>query len=305
MSKQLKGFSLAFLGAFLFGGEIIALKIGLDIAEPMLIVWLQYLLGSVILFFYSNAIKSFDLKLIKANFLPMSGSAMLQILYVLLFSYAVDNLLADVATIFDPLGDILVIVGGMIFLNERMVKWQKLGLALSLIGLATFYSASISYLDTSTLNKGLLLILIAEFAWAGYCLAQKKLTDKVPPCVLNMFTFFIASIIMLPFVDLNSLTTLNQTAWLVVGLMTIINVFAFSFFIKSYQYIEASKVSLIMILSPIITLGMMYALLSLDQDLLELEPLTLRHIMGGILLLVGSGLASWTYESKSENFDKS
>ena len=97
--------------------------------------------------------------------------------------------------------------------------------------------------------------------------------------------YWIGALAFLPFTDFSSLPQLTNLQWwllLFCGLNTLI---AYGSFAEAMVHIEASKVSTVLALTPLITFAIVH---TIPFSGLAVEPLTPLSISGAILVVVGS-----------------
>ncbi len=140
-----------------------------------------------------------------------------------------------------------------------MTVQQVAGFVLTLFGFWMFYQQHITVggEDTSQYTKGILLTVSAALTWAVYAAMQKKLVRQHPVTTLNIFIFGLPVLLYLPFANFASLAHLSLGYWLLLiflGANTLISYVCLSLALK---YMEAGKVSVLLIMNPIITFVIM------------------------------------------------
>ena len=184
---------------------------------------------------------------------------------------------------------------GVIFFKERLNLRQGIGFFLTLIGFWIFYRQHVTVVanDNGEYTKGILLTVSAALTWAVYAAMQKKLVLHHPVTTLNIFIFGLPVLLYFPFADFNSLADLSVGYWLLLiflGANTLISYVCLSLALK---YMEAGKVSVLLIMNPIITFVIMGALTWLQVTWIAPEHFSVLSVMGALVALGGAMLVVW------------
>ena len=102
-------------------------------------------------------------------------------------------------------------------------------------------------------NLGFLLTLSGAFAWTIYGAMQKKLVVRYSTATLNLFLFGLPVLLYLPFINLAPLANLHWGWWILLVCLGLNTLVAYGSLSMALKYMEASKVSIILILNPVIT----------------------------------------------------
>ncbi|NQU85182.1 MAG: DMT family transporter [Mariniphaga sp.] len=160
--------------------------------------------------------------------------------------------------------------------------------------ISTFLQSAInSFIDSEKIYiKGVLFTLSSALAWATYAGLQKKLVTKHPVQTLNLFLFGIPVLFFFPFVNLSPLFELHWTWWLLLIFLGANTFIAYTCIANTLKYTEANKVSIIIILNPLITFLTMGILTYLDVSWISGERFTLLSIVGALIVLSGAMLVA-------------
>jgi len=189
-------------------------------------------------------------------------------------------------------GQVVLAIFGVVFFNEKLSLVQGLGFLLALIGFWIFYQQHLTALpaNKSEYTKGMLLTVSAALTWAVYAAMQKKLIRQHPVTTLNLFIFGLPILLYLPFANFESLAHLSLGYWLLLiflGANTLISYVCLSLALK---YMEAGKVSVLLIMNPIITFVIMGVLTWLQVSWIAPEHFSILSILGALLALFGAVL---------------
>ncbi|MFH1308015.1 MAG: DMT family transporter [archaeon] len=178
-----------------------------------------------------------------------------------------------------------------IFLKEKITKNQILALGIMLLGLILLESGNV----LTEIRTGDFLVLLATCLWAiENTIAKKAMLKKESNFVVVFSRMFFGSIILFAIIFIlgksGELLTLNskQVAYILVsGLFLLFYVLTYYWGLK---YINLSKASTILLISPVISLILGYIWLS--------EQVLALQLAGSLLILIG---AYFTSKTKSES----
>lgn len=141
-------------------------------------------------------------------------------------------------------------------------------------------------------NNGVLFVLSGAVAWATYAILQKKLVAKYSVESLNLFLFGLPTLIYLPFVNFEPLVHLSWGWWFLLLFLGANTFIAYTCLGQALKYTEANKVSVIIILNPIITFITMGILTKLNVSWISHERFSMLTILGASLVITGAFLVS-------------
>ena len=101
---------------------------------------------------------------------------------------------------------------------------------------------------------------------------------------MNLFIYGFCTLIFAPFVKYGSYCNLSPGLWLLVIFLGLNTVIAYGAIALAFKFLEANKVSVIIILNPIITLLLMYIF-----GLMKVSWINIEHFSA--LTLIGSAMA--------------
>ncbi len=294
MQNHLKGIIYAGITALFWGVLAIVLKIIDDKVEPITIVWFRFLLAFMILAAWQAAKNPGSFKiLIRPPVLLVIATLALTWNYIG-FMMGIHYTTPSNAQLFIQTGPILLALAGIFFFREKITRLQIIGFVIALAGMAFFYRDQLmAFFDVQQkYNLGVIHLLIAAVAWALYAVLQKKLVLKLDIQSLNLFIFGLPVLILLPFVNFASLQHLGLVTWLLLLFGGINTLLSYTTLSKALQLIEASKVSIIIIMNPIITFVTMGILTQMNVKWIGHERFSAFSIIGGFLVLSGAVLVA-------------
>lgn len=300
MQNHTKGIIYASVTAFFWGFLGIALKVAVREVEPVTIVWFRFVVAFIILASWQAAKNPSSFKLlIKPPVLLIVAALGLTWNYMS-YMLGIYYTTPSNAQLFIQIGPILLAGAGFVFFKERISRNQIVGFAIAILGLSFFYRDQLSaFFDAKEKYiLGVLLTLTSAVAWATYAILQKKLVSKHPVENLNLFLFGLPAILYLPFVHLEPLSNLHFTWWLLLLFLGANTFIAYTCLGQALKYTEANKVSVIIIVNPVITFITMGILTKLDVSWVAHERFSFITILGASLVITGAILVSRKSKTK-------
>lgn len=290
MQKQTKGIIYASITAFLWGFLAIALKVAVREVSPQTIVWFRFAIAFVLLALWHVIYKPKEFKVLIRPPLLLVLSAIALSWNYLGFMLGVHYTSPSNAQLFIQSGPITLALAGIIIFKERLGRMQIVGFLIAVIGLVFFYNQQIqTFIGAETrYSTGVLLTLSGAMAWAIYAALQKKLMQKTAGSTLNLFLFGFPALVYLPFIDLTPFLHLSYGWWLLMIFLGLNTLVAYTFLAKALERTEANKVSVIIILNPLITFVTMGVLSHMQVTWIKGENFTLLSILGAVILLTGA-----------------
>lgn len=294
MQNHTKGIIYASITAFFWGFLAIALKVAVREVEPVTVVWFRFVVAFIMLTTWQLIKNPGSFKLsIKPPLLLIIAALGLTWNYMG-YMLGIHYTTPSNAQLFIQTGPILLAVAGFVFFKEKLNRNQIIGFAIAIFGLSFFYRDQLTaFFDNQAhYNNGVIFILSGAVAWAIYAILQKKLVTKYSVESLNLFLFGLPTIIYLPFVNFGPLFQLNWTWWILLAFLGANTFIAYTCLAQALKYTEANKVSVIIILNPIITFITMGILTKLDVTWITHERFSMITILGASLVISGAFLVS-------------
>ena len=290
MSNQAKGIIYTLITVLMWGVLAIALKMATKEIDSPTIVWFRFSLAFSALFVWMVFKTPKELKILyKPSWLIVLSSLALAWNYMG-FMLGIQFTSPSNAQVAIQSGPLLLAVFGIIFFREKISRIQIIGFLLAIMGFWIFYWQHISAVagQEAQYTKGMLITFSGAVAWAIYAAFQKRLVVHYPVGTLNVFIFGLPVLLYLPFVNFASLAHLSFGYWallLFLGANTLISYGCLSLALK---YLEAGKVSIIIILNPIITFILMGILSWMQVDWIASEHFSVLSIIGALIALAGA-----------------
>ena len=185
---------------------------------------------------------------------------------------------------------VLVVLASALWLHERMGRWQVLGAALALAGVAhILVKGQWVALSQLRINPGDAWIAVAALCWAIYSLLLRGWPSAFGP--LARLTLIAAGgvLVLLPFTLWEALAWLpSELSWRSAGLVLaaalLPGVGAYGAFSLMQRALGAARVSMVLYLSPLYTAVVGWFVLG--------EQIEVFHGVGALLILPGIWLAT-------------
>jgi len=274
----------------MWGVLAIALKVASKAIDSPTIVWFRFSLAfsGMAVWALFNDPKALKI-LYKPSLILVISTLMLAWNYIG-FMWGVQYTTPGNAQVAVQTGQVVLAIFGVVFFKEKLSLVQGLGFLLALIGFWIFYQQHLTALpaNKSEYTKGMLLTVSAALTWAVYAAMQKKLIRQHPVTTLNLFIFGLPILLYLPFANFENLAHLSLGYWLLLiflGANTLISYVCLSLALK---YMEAGKVSVLLIMNPIITFVIMGVLTWLQVSWIAPDHFSVLSIFGALLALSGA-----------------
>ncbi|HEY9740295.1 MAG TPA: DMT family transporter [Coleofasciculaceae cyanobacterium] len=286
------GLALSLVTTFLWGILPIALSVALQALDVYTVTWFRFVLAFGLLGVYLAARKQLPEpeKLRSASLGLLAIATIFLGLNYLLFLQGMVQTSPTNAQVLIQLAPVLMGLGALAVFKERYTLHQWVGLGVLSLGLALFFHEQLKMViaapTTYLLGNGLLVI--ASATWAIYALAQKQLLQKLPSSTIMLVIYGGCAILFSPLATPQPLLILTPLQWgmlLFCGLNTLI---AYGAFAEALEHWEASRVSAVLALTPIVTLISVWAVSLLVPTLIAPEHLTILGVLGAVLVVAGS-----------------
>jgi O-acetylserine/cysteine efflux transporter len=264
----------------MWGLNIIAVKMGVDLIAPMTAAWLRQ---TMVLIICLPALRLVPGKMRELMLLGVLSGALFYIF--INFSLAVSNNVSALA-IAGQLGAPFSLILAIIFLGERVQKYRIIGMTLSFAGVILLV------FDPSAVDEeaGIALTAAASLVWAICSLIQRRLIG-VPVLTIYAWIGLIGSLILLPIAwvvepqSVRSIPTLplSTFGWILFSALgsTVIGQGAMSLLLQRHP---VSSVVPLTLLTPVISV--------IVAAYYFKTPLTPIMIVGGLIVMAGVAIVT-------------
>lgn len=295
MTNQAKGILYTLITVLMWGVLAIALKVASKAIDSPTIVWFRFLLAFSGMALWAAINDPKALKILYRPSLILVVSTLMLAWNYIGFMLGVQYTTPGNAQVAVQTGQVVLAIFGVVFFKEKLSLVQGFGFLLALLGFWMFYQQHLSALpeNKSEYTKGMLLTVSAALTWAVYAAMQKKLVRYHPVATLNIFIFGLPVLLYFPFVNFAILGHLSLGYWLLLiflGANTLISYVCLSLALK---YMEAGKVSVLLIMNPILTFVIMGVLTWLQVSWIAPEHFSVLSVLGALIALGGAMLVVW------------
>lgn len=273
----------------------IALKLTLNALDPITLTWARFVFAAAV----TLAWLGLRGELVALRDLRGSHWTLLAIASVglignyVFYLFGVDATTPANAQLLIQAAPLLMALGAMLVFRERYALWQWLGLLAVIAGLALFAEDQWrQQSQPSAYLAGSAWVLLAAVVWAGYALAQKQLLMRLSVANILGVIFVVGALVLTPFAQPRSLLSLGTTDALLLLYCSINTLVAYGAFAAALAHWEASRVSLVLALTPVLTLLSGYAIALIAPGAVAPEQVALIGWCGAALVVAGSALAS-------------
>jgi drug/metabolite transporter (DMT)-like permease len=305
MSNQTKGIIYSAVTAFFWGLLAIALKVAVQEVDPKTIVWLRFFIAFMFILGWQLFRNPRSIKILIAPPLLLVLAAIALSWNYLGFMLGIHYTTPSNAQLFIQFGPMLLALSGFLIFKEKLTRLQLAGFIVALIGFSFFYGDQLLafFEGKKQYNIGVLLTISGAVAWTIYAILQKMLIKKFPAGMLNLFLFGFPALIYLPLTDLSPLLQLNWAWWLLLLFLGLNTLISYSTLAEALRYIEASKVSVIIFLNPIITFIIMGTLTYLSVDWISHERFSIITLLGALLVISGAFMVVRKKKKAAQNLN--
>ncbi|HDJ96486.1 MAG TPA: hypothetical protein ENG45_00240 [Candidatus Aenigmarchaeota archaeon] len=283
ISKETKGTLLILLTALESGLAIIVNRFFVIEIDPLLFTAIRALFIGLTFFLISLVMSKFRLR----NFKRVSWKYLLAIGFIgggiafLLFFTGLKMTTGGRAAFLHKTLPLWATLLAFTFLKERITRKQVIAMSLMFLGLFLMEYEKIS----SEIKFGDFLVIFATILWAvENTIAKKAMLLKETNWVVTFSRMFFGSLLLFSILFLTGkqelLFTLTYQQWVYIVISTLMLTWYVLTWYWGLRYINFSKASTILLLSPVISLVAGYYFLN--------EPLFLFQIVGSTLILVGA-----------------
>ena len=290
------GAALACTTMLVWGMLPLALKIVLGVLDATTIIWFRMGVSALLI----GGLLAWRGRLPRLGTLSRRGWALLAVAVggiasnFWAFMLGLDLTSPGNAQVLSQLGPVLLALGGLVVFGERYRRLQWIGLGVLATGLGVFFSNQLGLLVTQ-LDRYLLgsaMIVVAAATWAAYGLAQKQLLRSLSAEGIMLCIYVGSFIAFSPLATPSRVPGIPRLEMLVLLFCAVNTIVGYGAFSNALHHWEASRVSAVLSLTPLATLG--FALLGerIAPTVVHTEPVSAWTIGGAAIVVAGSLLVA-------------
>jgi drug/metabolite transporter (DMT)-like permease len=189
---------------------------------------------------------------------------------------------------------LLMAIGGIFVFGERFTALQWLGVLAVAGGLVLFAfdQSRHAAVPERRYLLGALIVLAAAVVWAVYALAQKQLLHRLSSGAVLLAIYAIAALALSPLASPSQLRNLDLVHGLAFGYCLVNTVAAYGAFAEALAHWEASRVGVVLAVTPLATVAAVEIAHRLAPNLVAAERITTLGYLGAAIVVIGSAVAS-------------
>ncbi len=289
------GLSLALLTAGLWATLPAALKIALGSLDAWTLTWVRFLFAFLVLGTWLGVRGRLGAlrRLGGRDWLLLMFAAATLIGNYLLYLLGVQYTTPGNAQLLIQAAPLLMALGGIAVFGERYSTGQWLGMVAIVVGLCLFFA---DQLGTGDGNRqyvlGSTLVLMGALSWALYALAQKQLLNRLGSATILVVIYAVASVALAPLADVGAVLKLEGVPLWMVLFAAVNTLAAYGAFAEALAHWEASRVSAILALTPLLAMATVEVVHQLLPHLLGGESIRTLGWIGAAMVVAGSCMSA-------------
>ncbi len=298
------GLMLALVTAVCWATLPVALKLSLQVVDPLTLTWFRFAFAAVIMLLWLGrqrqlapiaALRGKHRLLLLAATVLLLGNYVGYILGVQYTSPGNAQLLIQLA----PL---LMAVGGVWVFKERFLAGQWLGLAVIVLGLGLFFRDQLfgGLVRGHAYLLGSAIVAVAAVAWAAYALIQKQLLLRLSSQQVLTAIYVVSALLLWPLAHPSALAKLDALHWGLVLFCALNTLVAYGAFAEALEHWQASRVSAVLATTPMLCLLSVAAVHALWPAVIAPEHVSAVGFLGAGLVVLGSAMTSLLGQGKPE-----
>ncbi len=287
-----KGLVLSLITVLFWSTLPVALKLSLTATDAMTLTWFRFLTVFTAIVIVSRKKLGEFKRLNSSQWVWLCLAAAMLIGNYVLFLYGLEMTSPANAQVFIQMAPLLMTLGGVLIFKESFSRYQMLGVVAILIGLSLFFSDQIEQIISSDYTLGIWVMFAAALTWAIYALIQKKLAQALSSQSILCFIYVFATVVLFFWADLDSHAHITVLQWWAITYACINTVIAYGAFAEALNHWNASRVGMILALTPVTTLLFINTFAHFFPQLLAQENIQLIGYLGMVCIVSGSMLAS-------------
>ena len=294
LSPQRRALLLMILTALVWAGLFPTGKVALRSIPPFPFAAIRLTIGAALLFLYLQ--RKNETEELPVNWTPgLVGSFLFLGFtgYLLSVGGSYQGLRLTTATnaaLLNAASPIAIALLAALFLREKMSAKMLLGIVISIVGVGVIVArGSWQVIAASAYNPGDLIIVATLFAWGIYTTYGRHLMQVVSPLAATTYAYIAGATYLLIACWLTEwedwqVAETRWDSWLAVAYQSTLGTFAHFWYYQAVEILGPSRAGVFINLVPVMAIGIAYVFLD--------EALTLPHLVGGLIVLVGVGVAA-------------
>ena len=290
------GLFLASLTALMWGFLPVALKALLEGMDPYTITWYRFLVAALLLggFLAKKRRLPSPSRLDRRGRILLIVSILGLVANYVLYLVGLNWVTPATSQMVIQLAPMFLLLGGLVFFRESFQIRQWVGFFVLLGGLLLFFNDRLADLTSGggAYYAGVLITIVAAVLWAAYALIQKELLRFFDSEQILVLIYAAAVLLIFPLADAGRLFALNRLQLVLLLFCCLNTLIAYGAFAEALVHWEASRVSAVLAVAPLVTLLTVWAISRWFPAASIPEHLNALSVTGACLVVAGSMAAS-------------
>ena len=289
------GLSLTLATALFWATLPIALKVALEILDPITLTWFRFVVAMAFTALWlalRGRLRGYA-ALNRRQWGMLGAAAFLLLGYYVFYLLGVEHTTPANAQLPIQLAPLLMALGGIWVFGEEFRAARWCGLGLLGVGMLLFFRDQLAAAQASPgYVLGTAWVIVGAVVWAAYALLQKQLLLRLGSMQILLSIYVAASIVLLPFAHPSALLRLDGLHWAMLGYCALNTIGAYGAFAEALAHWEASRVSAILATTPLLCIGAVALVHMLWPPLIAPERISALGYAGAVLVVAGSAAVS-------------
>lgn len=302
------GLALSLVAVFLWGILPIALEVVLQHIDVYTITWFRFTLSAVVLGVFLAIRGQFPNRqtLKQVNWALLAIATLFLAANYLFFLEGLHRTSPTNAEVVIQLAPVLTGLGAIAVFGERYSLKQWSGLGVLTLGMVLFFHDQLQILVGASqaylIGSG--IVVVAAIVWAVYALAQKQLLLNLSSASVMLLIYTGSALLFAPLAKPSTLLSLNTLEWGMLIFAGLNTVLAYGAFAASLEHWDASRVSAVITITPLVTLGAVVVTSALFPTLADLGQVNLLGVVGAVLVILGAAIAALAKTTSKPNLQR-
>jgi|TARA_R110000764_G_scaffold39431_1_gene88058 drug/metabolite transporter (DMT)-like permease len=297
VNNSAKGLTLAMITAIMWGILPLALKSVLLLMDAYTITWYRFVFAAffvTLLLCAKNKIPSSALKSVSRMKRLLFAAILLSLNYIL-YLISLHYIPAETAQMLIQMAPFFMLLGSVVVLKEHFSRGQMVGSLVLISGLVLFFNQQFinhTGLDNSDFLFGFMIMFGAAVTWAAYAIIQKQMLGYYSSNQIMWCIYLLSSVFFLPLASPSQITSLDNTALLLLLFCCANTLIAYGTFAKSLEYLPTAKVSATLAITPLLTVVFATIAEQVWPNTFQAQHLNILAYVGAGLVVCGSMLTA-------------
>lgn len=285
------GFLLVLIAVLMWGTLPIILQPVLPYIDNQTVVWCRFLVAAIgaYLFLMMGAKRPLMSQLRRQHILLILLGIIGLSANFLLYNLTLQYIPATVSQVLSPLSSLFMLVCGVFIFKEKILRHQKIGLTILLIGLALFFNDRFAdFSQVNSFSLGIFFCVSSSIVWVIYAVAQKFLLKHFTSQQILFAMYLGCTLVFLPTAKPSQLLDLSPVTLLFLLYACVGTILAYGCYAEALNRWDISKISMIMPLIPIVTMLFAYLFALFVPQYFTYPSLNLLSYFGAGIVVFGS-----------------